>query len=306
MLDKPDLFFVGGKGGVGKTTLAATWAIHLAKKYKTLLVSTDPAHSLADSLAIQADDKITAHPEIPNLHFWQINANHLLDDFKKQHHEQLALLIDTSSYLDEQDTEQLLELSIPGIDEVMSLKSIIDIYEEKQFEKYVIDTAPTGHTLRLLSFPELLDAWVKVMAKLRWKYRIVQKTFTGKYKADDADDLLLSLKRFTHRAQNYLKDAQKTAFWVVSRPQMMVIEESTRLIQQLQDAQISVQHLLINQVMQESEGKFCQELRAHQKKSIELLETRFSGIPQTQIPMFPYEIRGIQHLKELSKAIFNS
>ncbi len=304
MLESPDLFFVGGKGGVGKTTVAAAWAIHLAKKYKTLLVSTDPAHSLADSLDLQANDKITRYTEIPSLYFWQINAHHLLADFKAQHHEQLALLIDTSSYLDEQDTEQLLELSIPGIDEVMSLKSIIDIYEENQFEKYVIDTAPTGHTLRLLSFPELLDAWVKVMAKLRWKYRVVQKTFTGKYKPDDADDLLLALKRFTHRAQNHLKDDQKTAFWVVSRPQMMVIEESIRLIQQLREAQISVQHLLINQVMQETEGSFCQTLRTSQEQPIQLLETQFSDILQTQLPMFPYEIRGIKHLKKLSNAIF--
>lgn len=304
MLESPDLFFVGGKGGVGKTTVAATWAIQLSKKYKTLLVSTDPAHSLADSLKLQISDEVLQHPELSNLYFWQINAHHLLDKFKQQHHQELALLIDTSSYLDEQDTEQLLELSIPGIDEVMSLKSIMDIYEENQFEKYVIDTAPTGHTLRLLSFPELMDAWVKVMAKLRWKYRVVQKTFTGKYKPDDADDLLLSLKRFTHRSQNYLKDAQKVAFWVVSRPQMMVVEESTRLIQQLQASQISVQHLLINQVMQKPEGSFCQELKKNQQKPIEILQTQFSEILQTQIPMFPYEMRGIQHLKELSNSIF--
>lgn len=304
MLENPDLFFVGGKGGVGKTTIAATWAIQLSKNYKTLLVSTDPAHSLADSLELQTSDEVLQHPEVSNLYFWQINAHHLLDEFKHQHHQELALLIDTSSYLDEQDTEQLLELSIPGIDEVMSLKSIIDIYEENQFEKYVIDTAPTGHTLRLLSFPELLDAWVKVMAKLRWKYRVVQKTFTGKYKPDDADDLLLSLKRFTHRTQHYLKDAEKVAFWVVSRPQMMVVEESTRLIAQLKNTSIPVQHLLINQVMKATEGKFCQELRINQQKPIQILQTRFSDIIQTQIPMFPYEIRGIKKLINLSSLIF--
>ena len=94
-----------------------------------------------------------------------------LQSLKTEHQNELKKLLETSTNLDNEDIDEMLALSIPGIDEVMSFKTIIDFIEEGQYDKYVVDTAPTGHALRLISSPKLLDEWIKVAARMRWKYR---------------------------------------------------------------------------------------------------------------------------------------
>src|SRR3989304_2593090 len=223
------LILFGGKGGVGKTTCASSAGLYLANNNKnTLLISTDPAHSLSDSLGKEIGDGVKQIEGVDKLSAIEISAEKALSRFKIEYEDELRRLLDTSTYLDGEDIDSILALPIPGIDEVMGFKTIVDLIEEGNFDKYIVDTAPTGHATRLLTLPELLDDWIKGMAKMRWKYRYMVERFAGKYKPDEADDFLLSMKKTVKRIENLLKDQQRCEFIVITIPESMAILETER------------------------------------------------------------------------------
>ena len=303
---KPELklLLFGGKGGVGKTTCATSTALYLAKDFKTLLFSTDPAHSVADSLGLKIGDEITEVKGIKNLSALEISAEKALSKFKIEYDVEIRRLFDTSTYLDQEDMDSILALPIPGIDEVMGFKTIVDLIEEGKFDKYIVDTAPTGHALRLLTLPELLDDWIKVMAKMRWKYRYMVERFAGKYKPDEADDFLLSMKKTVKRIENLLKDRQKCEFIVITIPESMAILETERLINNLSKYGINVRQLVINNVLESTGCGFCRERKKEQEKYINQIGGKFSNLKITITPLQSKEVKGIDALENFKELLF--
>lgn len=298
------LIIFGGKGGVGKTSCAIATALELSKNFKTLLISTDPAHSLSDSLEQQigfAVQKVTGHK---NLAAIEVDAEVALSKFKTDHHNELKKLLETSSNLDNQDIDDMLTLSIPGIDEVMSFKAIIDFIEEGKYDKYVVDTAPTGHALRLISSPKLLDDWIKVAVKMRWKYRYMITSFSGSYQIDEVDSLLLSLKKTVKRIENMLRNTTKSEFIAVCIPEAMAILETGRLLADLGKSEIIAHQIIVNHVMVSEEGGFCQRKKAGQLKYIRQIGETFSLFNKVEVPVFAEEIKGLESLNELRKFLF--
>ncbi|MDP2932155.1 MAG: ArsA family ATPase, partial [Chloroflexota bacterium] len=156
-----DFILFGGKGGVGKTTCAAATAFALLPR-KTLVVSTDPAHSLGDCLGQEIGDEIVKVEQTDNLYALEISAAKTLERFKMDYRRQMRRLLETSAgieHLTISEREKLVSLPVPGADEVMGLKRLMDVMDEGNFDKYIVDTAPTGHTLRLLSMPDIFDEW---------------------------------------------------------------------------------------------------------------------------------------------------
>ncbi|MFZ4547464.1 MAG: ArsA family ATPase, partial [Bacteroidales bacterium] len=143
-LDNSDLKLVifGGKGGVGKTSCAIATALALSQNYKTLLISTDPAHSVSDCLEQEIGFKVVKVAGSDKLSAIEVVADEALSVFKAAHHSELKKLLVTSTSFDNEDIDDMLTLSIPGIDEIMSFKTIIDFIDEGEYEKYVVDTAP--------------------------------------------------------------------------------------------------------------------------------------------------------------------
>ena len=303
---KPELKLIlfGGKGGVGKTTCAASTALYLAKNFKTLLISTDPAHSVADSLGLKIGDEIKEVEGIKNLSALEISAEKALSKFKIEYDVEIRRIFDTSTYLDKEDIDSILALTIPGIDEVMGFKTIVDLIEEGKFDKYIVDTAPTGHALRLLTLPELLDDWIKVMAKMRWKYRYMVERFAGKYKPDEADDFLLSMKKTVKRIENLLKDQQRCEFIVITIPESMAILETERLINNLSKYGINVRQLVINNVLESTDCGFCKERKKEQEKYINQIGGKFSNLEITITPLQPREVKGIDALENFKELLF--
>lgn len=300
------LILFGGKGGVGKTTCAATAALYLANNNKnTLLISSDPAHSLSDSVGTEIGDEIRQIKGVKNLSAIEISAEKALSKFKIEYDAELRRLFDTSTYLDKEDIDSILALPIPGIDEVMGFKTILDLIEEGKFDKYIVDTAPTGHALRLLTFPELLDDWIKVLAKMRWKYRYMVTSFAGKYKPDSADDFLMSMKKTVKRIEGLLKDENRCEFIVVTIPEDMAIKETERMIKSLNQYRIKVKQIVINNVTPEQVNcPFCQQRREGQDKYIREIRGRFGDLRITVIPLEPHEVKGIDALKGLGAVFF--
>ena len=186
------LILFGGKGGVGKTTMAATTALFLARssrdQRKTLIISTDPAHSLSDSLGIEIGDRVT-NVEYPggrgqgagaNFFAHELDAGRLLNEFKDKNHGILQKLAERGTFFDREDIADFLDLSLPGMDEVMAVIEMARLLRNNAFDTLVVDTAPTGHTLRMLALPEQMKNWIEVMDLMQQKHRYMSRHFTGR------------------------------------------------------------------------------------------------------------------------------
>jgi len=315
--DALKLILFGGKGGVGKTTFASSAGLYLANNNKnTLLISTDPAHSLSDSLGQKIGDEI--HPVrcllsngvkqidgVDRLSAIEISAEKALSRFTIEYEDELRRLFDTSTYLDREDIDSILALPIPGIDEVMGFKTIVDFIEEGKFDKYIVDTAPTGHALRLLTLPELLDDWIKVMAKMRWKYRYMVTSFAGKYKPDSADDFLMSMKKTVKKIEVLLRGQSRCEFIIVTIPEAMAVKDTERMIKSLAQYGMKVKQMVINNVIPEQvDCHFCQARREEQDKYIGQIREKFSDLEITILLLQPHEIKGIDALKNIGSMVF--
>ena len=299
------LILFGGKGGVGKTTCACATALYLSEDFRTLLLSTDPAHSLADSLGQKLGDNPREVKEIKNLSALEVNAENALLKFKTEHQDEIKKIVETGTNLDAEDIDSVFALPIPGMDEVMGFKTMIDLIDEAKFDKYVVDTAPTGHALRLLSSPKLLDDWVKVMAKMRWKYRYMVERFAGKYEPDKGDDFLLSMKKTVKKMEDLLRDTNKSEFIAVTIPEDMAVLETARLITNLGKFGIKVRQLVINNVVESDGCKFCREKRKEQDRYINLIKGKFNGLKATIVPACSHEIKGLTTLADFRNQLFN-
>ncbi|MCX6241196.1 MAG: ArsA family ATPase [Bacteroidetes bacterium] len=298
------LIIFGGKGGVGKTSCAIATALSLADRYNTLLISTDPAHSISDCLGQEIGFKVTKADGTHKLWAIEVVADKALSGFKEEHKAELKKLLETSTSLDNDDIDELLTLSIPGIDEVMSFKTIIDFIEEGKYEKYVVDTAPTGHALRLISSPKLLDEWIKVAARMRWKYRYMVTSFSGSYKQDEVDTFLMSLKKTVKRIENILKDTARCEFIPVCIPESMAIMETGRLLSDLLKSEIYARQIIVNNVMTSGGCDYCQRRKAGQLRYLQEIGESFGNLNKVEVPMFAEEIKGLESLGKIKKVLF--
>ena len=302
--DDLKLIIFGGKGGVGKTSCAIAVSLALSRRFKTLLISTDPAHSVSDCLEQHIGFNVVKVDRAVNLSAIEVIAEEALSDFKKEHLGELKKLLETSTNLDNEDIDQMLRLSIPGIDEVMSFKTIIDFIEEGKYDKYVVDTAPTGHALRLIASPKLLDEWIKVASRMRWKYRFMITSFSGSYRQDEVDALLISLKKTVKRIGNLLKDNTQCEFIPVCIPEAMAIMETGRLLSDLGASGIIARQMIVNNVMVSEECSFCKRRKAGQLPYINEINTTFSNLNKVKVPIFAEEIKGMKTLNQLKVCLF--
>lgn len=304
--DALKLILFGGKGGVGKTTCATSTGLYLSEHFKTLLFSTDPAHSLSDSLGQEIGDEIKEVKGVGNLSALEVSAEKALSKFKMEYEYEIKKILDTSTYLDQEDIDSVFALPIPGMDEVMGFKTIVDLIEEAKFEKYIVDTAPTGHALRLLTMPNLLDDWIKVMAKMRWKYRYMVETFAGKYRPDEGDDFLLSMKKTVKRIEALLRDSNRCEFIAVTIPEEMAILETERMLHSLSDYGIRVRQLVVNNVFLSRDCEFCRERRKEQEKYISYIRNKFTDLDIAVVSLQPREVKGIDALHNFTELLFQS
>ena len=223
-------------------------------------------------------------------------------------------ILHKGTYLSDKEVEEMFELDIPGLDEVMGLKKITDFMDSQEYDLYIVDTAPTGHTLRLLTLPELLDEWIKFLASLRWKYHYMVERFSGKRKVEKADEFLLAMKKTVKKVRELLQDPSKTEFVVVTIPEAMGVLETEDLVNDLEKSHIPTNHIIINNIFPENKCDFCKSRRKNQEKYINEIKKKFSAkggsasggknFTITEVMLQPEEIRGIKNLKNLAEALF--
>lgn len=300
--EKPDfltdvefqLLLFGGKGGVGKTTAAAATALELAlchPERSLLLISTDPAHSLQDSFS-------GAEPP-PNLKIMELDAQAYLHDFQEKNRQRLQEIAFRGTFLDEEDINRFMELSLPGMDELMAFLEISRWVKEGTYSGIIMDTAPTGHTLRLMEMPEMIRKWLSALDALLAKNRYMKKLFRGSYERDDLDHFIEGLAADVKQMEKLLKDHQQCRFVPVMLAETLSIEETLDLIRELQRLRIGVVDVVINRLYPESPCLTCRHIRARQLRELARIfkEPGFSKLRLWGVPMYPEEIRGMKSLR---------
>lgn len=307
--EKLKFILFGGKGGCGKTTSACATALHLARLYgerKMLIASCDPAHSVGDSFNCQVGNYITPIEGTDNLWALEINANEVGEEFKKEHEMAIKKIADHGTFFDQQDIADFYELTIPGLDEIMGIIAIANILREEQYDLVILDTAPTGHTIRLLSLPGEMKKWIHLMDVMQSKHRFLARHFTGRYKKDDADEFLDTMSRDISRVKNLLNNSQSTEFITVTIPEPMSIDETQRLLSRLKSYNVPAKNIIANRIA--GQGKncpLCASREGEQKLYLAQIRAKFSSYCLYKMPLFPYEIRGIERLEEYAQVLFD-
>jgi arsenite-transporting ATPase len=298
------LAFFGGKGGVGKTTLAAAFAALLAERGKrTLLVSTDPAHSTSDLLGV----KLTGEPARVEDRLWGVEIDaaaesaayieRIKEDSRKSVSPEVRPTV--AKHLD-------LAKASPGTEESALFDRFVDLIAlcPEEFDRIVFDTAPTGHTLRLLTLPALLTTWVEGMVRQREKVAGMErmlKNLAGDESSDE-DPILNRLrerrKRFHHARHRLLED---TLFYLVLIPERLPIEETSRALEVLERGGVEVGGLLVNRVLPEvAEGEFMRARLEQQAEYLREIECRFAGRHLVRIEQDARDIAGREQLAGIS------
>jgi arsenite-transporting ATPase len=220
---------VVGKGGVGKTTLSATLANHFAdERIETLVVTTDPAATLLTALG-QPLTRTTRPIKIrEHLHAWAFDTEGLRDEFLEKWREAIATILDRGTYLDADDIDGLVNAAMPGADEIFAVLTLGELLEGSTYGRVVIDTAPTGHTLRLLMLPRSFEALVRLLDAMQEKHRFMVRALTHRYRADSADQLIDELRERVENLQRLLTDPSRCRAVLVTRDEPVVQAETER------------------------------------------------------------------------------
>lgn len=296
----------GGKGGVGKTTAAASYALALAKrdpKRKLLIFSTDPAHSLSDSFAEEIGELKKGVADYKTLDAMEIDPGKWFEELKQRYRSWTDELFTSLSgrsgmeiQFDREAMRELVELTPPGIDEIAALGTISELLDEDRYDSIVLDTAPTGHLIRFLELPEVALSWIRTFMKLLLKYQNVVR-------AKEVAEELVALSKRIKRVLALLTDQQLCAFVGVAIPERMSLEETIDLTKSLEKLKVPLRKLLINGMVPESAAKQCRFCRARRKAQLEVVEEfkakfqRRSKLQSRSIELFtapqqPQEITG--------------
>ena len=294
-----------GKGGVGKTTTAAATAVRSAQLgYKTLVASTDIAHSLADSLDTPLDAKPVEIAE--NLWAQEISAVADIYNYWGTLQEFVSGMIKDGSSINKVVADELS--AFPGMDEIVSLLHINKQAKEQNFERVIIDAAPTGETIRLLTMPDTFRWYAGHLGRYRTGMMKAIRPLAGRFLNAPTEilDALDKLDAATAELRATLSDPEISSYRVVLQPEKMVIREAERAISYLGLFNYPVDSVIINRILPDAadEGSFYRQRRALQQKYIEMIENNFRPLPIWYAPYYPYEVVGIEALSQLALDCF--
>lgn len=305
--------FFGGKGGVGKTTAASAAALRLLDAAQgdeqLLLFSTDPAHSLSDSLDVNIGDRLTevARHGKARLYALEMDAERALEEFKKKHRATLQEIGERGTLLDESDINELLDLSLPGMDEVMALFELTELDRAGAYSRIVVDTAPSGHTTRFLRLPEVFTHMIGALDLMAEKHRYMVAQFVrgGRVREDEVDLFLRDLSERIERVRAMLYDEQQASFTLVTIPEAMSVEETLRYYATLQEEGVPVTDLIVNRIEQEHDDcAYCRARVAGQQKYLKQLSAEFKKLHQHHVPLLVGEVRGVDALRSFAALVW--
>ena len=295
-----------GKGGVGKTTTAAATALRASHMgYKTIVLSTDAAHSLADSLDIRLGP--TPTPIAENLWGMEVDIYHEVSTYWGSIRKYLTNLFAWRGL----DSIVAEELTVPpGMYELASLIEIVRLRESGNYDLIVVDAAPTGETLELLSFPEIARWWMEkifpVQRRMAKVARPIVRTMVGMpLPGDDVFDTVASLFGELDKMHSVLVDPSITSIRLVVNAEKMVIKEAMRTYTYLNLYGYPVDLVICNRVIPDAvTDSYFETWKASQAKYIQMVESAFAPIPIRYLPLMESEIVGLGTLEQVGEKLF--
>ena len=304
--------FFGGKGGVGKTTMAGTTALWLAGQgRRTLLASTNPVHSLSGLLDQPVFGSPTAVKTVDRLWAYEIDTRETIERSKREIREKIQWFLKFADISTKADDFVESATMNPAFEESAMFENMVDLMLKDEYDVYVFDTAPTANARRLLGMSKVYSLWVDKMLRSREEARTLREmlSFTKKKEADPLLDYLLQFRQRMGQARDRLTDADRTAFFFVTLPEALPIAVITRFVGWFHDFGIPVGGVIVNmvldrQAMGANPPVFVLNRMSMQDEHMRTIWEKFDGSVRAVVPLFDQEVRGVPSLRVAADTLF--
>lgn len=296
------IYIFTGKGGVGKSSVAAAHAMKSAEDgKKTLLVSTDMAHNLGDIFGKKLGKE--AVNILPNLDLYEIDPEYVMEEDFSEFMDYIGKTLNMAGDIDAMGM-------MPGMEELFSLLKLSEIYKSEKYERIIVDCAPTGETLSLLKFPELLTWYMeklfpigKVGVRLLAPFskKMFHVEMPNKNAMNDIEKVFVKLIDL----QELLKNREVTSVRIVTTPEKMVVEETKRNYMYMNLYNFNVDGIYINRILPTNiDNRFFDQWIELQKEYITSLKESFAALPIYEIPWYDEELRGEDNIRRIVNDVF--
>lgn len=284
-----------GKGGVGKTTCAATAALHYASSgERTLAISTDATPSLSHIFEIADENKPAMVEE--TLHINELGMKEVREMWDRKFGSEVYEVFSSFVSIDYEAFVEFMTSILPGLSDEFMVDYIRELRMKGEYETIVWDTAPLGQTLALLKTPSMLGEHLKMAP------RIYSRLKLGKGSREPILDIIKRWEKLSAANMDFLRD--EVRFTMVTIPEALAVEQLEGILRELNEYGLKVRQLIINNVVKEDSSDFLLTKAKQQKKYLELIYDRYHDLPITELPMFPYEMKGLDRLREIERILF--
>lgn len=304
------LIMIGGKGGVGKTTCASAIALHFSLQgRRTLIISSDPTPSLSDIFETEIGDQERPVPSAKDLNAIEISSEVVLKKWKERFGPEIYEVVSSFASVDYDFVEYIG--GAPGIEEEYMLNYILELVEGGKYDVVVWDTAPAGHTLRLLHLPQIflkhLEAATKFYMNLYSTFEKLKDTVRLKKGKRSLLEIISGWEGLAERVVQFIRDPGKSEFIVVTIPEALGVKQTERIIKDFDEYRLTVNHLIVNYVIERADCDFHRVRQEMQKAYIKTLQDQYAHrIELIQTPLFPHEIKGIERIRRISEILFRN
>jgi arsenite/tail-anchored protein-transporting ATPase len=306
--------FFGGKGGVGKTTMAGTASIWAAQQGKrTLLASTNPVHSLSSMLGQDVFGKQTPVQGVPNLWAYEIDTKDTIEKSKNEIREKIGWFLKYADIKTKADEFVESATMNPSFEESAMFENMIDLMFDNEYDAYVFDTAPTANARRLLGMTSVYAMWVNKMVQSREEATSLKVLLSYSKKKKEKDplmDYLLNLRNRMAHAKELLTDKALTSFFFVTLPEALPIAVITRFIEWFHEFNIPVGGVVVNMVIDKQSVKddspdFVKNRVAMQDAYMEKIDQEFGNRVRAALPLLETEVCSVDMLKRMVDLLYS-